>query len=182
MGAIESLIGTMRRAWFHVAKGQTMSEETFVTVATEVEAIVNGRPLTLTSDDPSDPCPLTPSHLLTLKGISTLAPGIFDSKDVFHRRWKQTQFIVDEFWKRFQVEYVSTLHQRTKWLRPSRDLKVGDFVLIVNQHQPRGSWQVGIVSQTFDGIDGHVRTVELKTTGGQIKRSIGKLVLLEAVN
>ena len=81
MGVVESLIGVVRRAWFHIGSGQVMNDEGFLTAITEVEAIVNGRPLTLTSDDPSDPQPLTPSHFLLLRGVPTLAPGVFDIRD-----------------------------------------------------------------------------------------------------
>jgi len=89
--------------------------------------------------------------------------------------------VIDEFWKRFQVEYVATLHRRTKWWRPRRNLIVGDYVLVVDQHQPRGVWEVGIVDQTIVGDDGYVRTVQVKTSKGKyLTRSIGKLVLLEA--
>jgi len=181
MGAVESLIGVVRRAWFHVARDQTTTEEGLATVAAEVEAIVNNRPLTLTSDDPKDPEPLTPSHILLLRGGRHTAPGVFDEKDLFRRRWRQAQFIADQFWRRFRHEYVSSLHQRTKWLRPKRNLKVGDLVMVVDSSEPRGSWLTGIILEALVGPDGNVRTCRVRLARGtEVLRSIGKLVLLEA--
>jgi len=183
MGAVESLIGVLRRAWFQIGKGQRMTDESFLTVAAEIESIINSRPLTLVSDDPADPRPLTPFDFLLMSGESAAAPGFFDEADAFRRRWKQTQFVTQQFWRRFQIEYFATLHRRTKWLRPRRDLALGDFVMIVDSQLPRGQWLVGVVSQVKTGSDGHVRTCEIRTSAkANVWRSISKVVLLEAVN
>ena len=56
-------------------------------------------PLTMSSDDPLDQQPLTPSQLLTLKGSNTLGSRVTDVPNTFRRaRWKQTQVMVDQFW------------------------------------------------------------------------------------
>lgn len=44
---------------------------------TEVEGIINGRPLTSTSTDPTDDNPITPNHLLLLKQEPVLPPRYF---------------------------------------------------------------------------------------------------------
>ena len=46
-----------------------MDEEVLATVLTEVEAILNSRPLCAASDDPDDQEPLTPNHLLLQKAV-----------------------------------------------------------------------------------------------------------------
>ena len=48
-------------------KEQLLDDEGLNTLMCEVEAIVNGRPLTKLSDDPRDLEPLTPNHLLLLR-------------------------------------------------------------------------------------------------------------------
>lgn len=52
----------------------------------EVEAIVNGRPITKSSDDPLDAEALTPDHLLLLRPGSKLPPGVFVKEDSYSRR------------------------------------------------------------------------------------------------
>ena len=42
------------------------------TIVVEVEALLNDRPLTYVSHDPEDPEPLTPSHLLSGRRITSL--------------------------------------------------------------------------------------------------------------
>jgi len=40
------------------------------------------------------------------------------------------------------------------------------------------SWRLAIISETFPGSDGHVTVVTVKTSSGQFKRPIHKLVAL----
>ena len=79
--------------------GQRLDDESFHTLMCEVEAIVNSRPLTVTSDDPSDAIPLSPNQLLTLKTSVVLPPpGNFQRNDVYmRRRWRRVQHLCNVF-------------------------------------------------------------------------------------
>ena len=138
-------------------------------------------PLTMSSDDPLDQQPLTPFQLLTLKGSNMLESRVTDVPNTFRRaRWKQTQVMVDQFWTRFEIECVSTLNQRTEWLRPRKDLKVSDFVVVVG-HQPRSSWVTEVISEVTNGDDSYIRTCQIRTRSESfVWRSIGKVMLLGA--
>jgi hypothetical protein len=39
-------------------------------------------------------------------------------------------------------------------------------------------WRLAIISETFPGLDGHLRVVTVKTSSGQFKQPIHKLVVL----
>ena len=53
-------------------KEQVVCDEVLATVMSEATNILNSRPLTRNSDDPSDEQPITPNHLLKLRPCPTL--------------------------------------------------------------------------------------------------------------
>jgi len=72
--------------------GHLLDDELFRTLMTEVEAVVNERPLTVDNlSDPLSPYPLTPNQLLTMKSKVVLPPaGVFEKPDLYcHRRWRR---------------------------------------------------------------------------------------------
>ena len=154
--------------------------ETLRTVFAEVVTILNSRPLTPSSDDPSDPEPLTPNHLLLQQENLALPPGLFVREDLYRRKqWRRAQFLADCFWKRWLREYVPALQQRQKWVREKGNLKVNDLVMLVDENSPRGRWLLGRVMKIFPGHDQRVRVGEVKTKNSTLVRPISKLVLLE---
>ena len=144
------------------------------------ESVVNSRPLTKISDDPRDPQPLTPNHLLLLKPGPGLPPGVFVQQDVLRRQWRQAQYLADVFWRRWLLEYLPELQQHQKWILPRRDLQIGDLVLVRYENTPRYRWPLGLVTETYPGSDGRVRSVQVKTQTGLYVRPITKICLLEA--
>ena len=71
------------------------------TLLCEVEAVVNGRPLTPASDDPTDLDVLTPSHFLTpMRSSATLPPTTSSKHDEHGDRWRYVQHLADKFWAR----------------------------------------------------------------------------------
>ena len=110
------------------------------TLLCEVEAIINFRPISKACNDPLDLEPLTPNHLLLLKGKATLPPGLFSLEDCYaKRRWRQVQYMADLFWKRWTREYLPELQERQKWTKKRRNFVAGDIVLIIDDTAPRNS-------------------------------------------
>ena len=180
-GVWERLIRSTRVALRAILGNSLVDEEVMATVLTEVESILNSRPLCSASDDPNDFAPLTPNHLLLQRAVHTLPPGSFVKEDIFSRRkWKQTQILADHFWKRWLKEYIPSLQERQKWYRPHRNAEVGDLVLLVDECLPRGQWRMGRIVKLFPSRDGLIRTVEVKTGAlTSFVRPVQKLCLLE---
>ncbi|XP_060584000.1 uncharacterized protein LOC132740165 [Ruditapes philippinarum] len=142
MGGIwERMIRSTRAILRSLVKEQLLTDEQLLTVVTEVEKILNDRPITRVSDDPKDLPALTPSMILLLKSNTCIPGGIFRKEDTYaKRRWRQAQYLADIFWKRWIREYIPTLQSRQKWLRPQRDIREGDIVLVAQENIPRGQW------------------------------------------
>ena len=158
----------------------TVGDKRLSTLFCEVESIVDGRPLTVLSRDPNDETPLTPNHLLLLRGGPHLLPGRFDQSDIYGRRWRHVQFLSDQFWRGWVREYLPTLQLCQTWLHPQRNLQNGDVVLIMDENTPQKNWPMGRIIQTFLGVDGLVRAARVKTSWTILTRPITKLCPLES--
>ena len=72
-GVWERMIRTIRKVLVALLQGNSrMTDDVLHTIFSEVECIVNSRPLTKCSDDINDDAPLTQNHLLLLRGNSSL--------------------------------------------------------------------------------------------------------------
>ena len=90
-GAVyERQIRSFRKIFNGVAREHVLTDEVLATLACEVEAILNSRPLTTVSNDASDLEPLTPNYLLLLKALNSLPPGVFQKGDLHSQKlWRQ---------------------------------------------------------------------------------------------
>lgn len=180
-GVWERQIRTIRQVFSALLKEQILDGESLCTLMCEVEAIINGRPLTPMSGDISDLSPITPNHILQLRAGSTCPPGVFSSEDHYIRKkWKQVQYLADVFWKRWKKEYVSTLQVRQKWNEKKRNMSVNDLVLVVDDNAPRNHWLLGRIIEVFVDKYGVVRSCNVKTSNSVLHRPIGKLCLIKS--
>jgi hypothetical protein len=181
-GVWERCIRTVRKILNALLREQTIDDEGLATLMCEVESIMNGRPLTTISNDPRDLNPLTPNHLLLLRSGPTLPPGVFNKHDLYSKkRWRQIQYMADQFWKRWIREYLPLLQSRQKWNQPQRNFEAGDIIMVVYENCPRNSWPLGKIVEVTTGRDGYVRRVKVLTRGTLIERPVDKCVLLEGV-
>jgi transposase InsO family protein len=179
-GVWERLIRSVRKVLYSVLHEQTihLNDEGLATLLCEVESILNGRPLTPTSDDPNDLSALTPNHLLLLRSGETCPPGTFSQTDNYvRRRWRQIQYLADIFWKRWTKEYLPLLQSRQTWLKEKRNVKEGDLVLLV-ENGPRNYWNLGRVLEVQKDKHDIVRVVKVKTVSNILTRPITKLCLV----
>ena len=180
-GVWERMVRSVKRVLNVIAGGSVMTDESLSTLLTEVERIVNSRPITAVSSDPRDLEALTPHHLLTGRTDATLPLGKFIHADGYRKSWRLVGLKADQFWSRWVKEYLPLLQHREKWLVPKRNLRVGDLVLIAGESMTRGQWPKGLIEETFAGKDGLVRSARVRTaTSPALIRDVRKLHLLEA--
>jgi Family of unknown function (DUF5641) len=176
-GAWERMIGTVIRALLTVMAHQRMNDEILLTVFAEVESIINNRPLTHVSDDHNDPMSITPKHFLIGSPNLISSPDVFGTDDCnWRRRWIVAQCLIDQFWKRWLKGYVPTLINRSKWCKTERNLAVGDLAVIDDPALPRNFWPLGVVEKVLPGRDGVVRTVDVRTAKGVLRRPAVKVL------
>lgn len=150
--------------------------EELYTFLTQVEAILNSRPLCQNSDNDLDP--LTPAHFFLGEPYSTVPEPSLDLPTNRLSSWKAIQAKVQGYWKRWSMEYLTSLQNRPKWQQAQRDLQLNDLVLVKDPNLPPGKWVMGRVINIHPGKDGRVRVVTLKTAIGNFIRPIHKLAAL----
>ena len=181
MGGIwERLIRTVRKVFAGVFNAKhRMSDEVLETIFCEIEYIINSRPITKLSEDPNDGVPLCPNQLLLNKSNQFNPPCVTNPSDVYRSRWKFVQFIADQFWKKWILQYLPELQRRSKWQDPKRNFAVGDLVLLKDENTPRYLWPLGLVVEVYKSDDDLVRSIKVKTKSSQFVRPVTKAVFLE---
>ncbi|XP_054279797.1 uncharacterized protein LOC128997957 [Macrosteles quadrilineatus] len=72
-------------------------------------------------------------------------------------------------------------HHLRRWTRKSKNLEVGDLVL-VHMDSPPLSWPLARITAVHPGADGVVRVIDLKTSSGNLRRSAHKVFPLPTVD
>ncbi|XP_046466690.1 uncharacterized protein [Neodiprion pinetum] len=136
-GIWEAVVKSFKRHFLRVVGTETLTFEQLTTLATEIEGILNSRPLTPLSSDINDLLPLTPAHFLIGDTMTSLPQQ--DSSDIPPNRlsiWKNIQRIRQSFWDRWHKEYLSELNAHYRWTTGCHAIKEGSFVLIRDDNLP----------------------------------------------
>lgn len=154
--------------------------EELTTVLAQIEACLNSRPLvSINSPDDDGIEVLTPGHFLIGHPLCALPDPSFSFRPIsLLRRWHLCQNLVRHFWQRWSSEYLSSLNKINKWHDPSRNLTVGDVVILKEDGMIPTRWPLARVAEVHPGNDGLVRVATVKTAKGTYKRPITKIALL----
>ena len=158
--------------------------EEMLTLLKQIEGCLNSRPISPMSSDSRHPNPLTPGHFL-IGGPITAIPDKNVSETASNRltRYEEIQKTLQCFWKRWRLEYLNNLQQRTKKSATKEtNSMVGQLCIIKDDNSPPLMWITGRVIEVNPGTDGRVRVATLRTNKGDVKRSISKLCLLPFEN
>ncbi|XP_076660119.1 uncharacterized protein LOC143363406 [Halictus rubicundus] len=178
-GLWEAAVKSFKHHLKRVVGEELFTLEQFNTFVTEIEAILNSRPLTPLSSDPNDPSALTPGHLLIGSALTSL-PEVDFTETSTNRlsKWQHIQKVKQDFWIRWSKEYIHHLNVRAKWTRGEHSIQVGTIVVLKDDHLPPMSWSLGRVEEIHPGRDGITRAVSVKTINGIYKRNVKQIAPL----
>ena len=192
------MIGLTKRCLRKVIGRAKFTHDELVTAVTEIESILNSRPISyiMSSGDLEEP--LTPSHLIVGRRLLNLPDNICYSSTtdeftvntspfLLNKRMRYLHSTIDHFWTRWRDEYLLNLregHYDNKGKSRSRTIKVGDIVVIHSDDCARGFWRLGKVKEVIPGRDGEVRggVVQVLSGGKRVslmRRPVQRLIPLE---
>ena len=174
-GIWKTIIQTAKRTLLIILGSQKLKAETFQTIVTETEDIVNSRPISYVSSDNNSEKALITNHFILRWPHLALAPLTAKWKTFRKKDFNYTQTLFDHFWKRLRRECTSDLISRAKWREQSKKLKVGDLVRILNEFSPTGIWPFGRITKCHYGADGIPRLFEIHTATGTLTRPAVRL-------
>lgn len=151
----------------------TLTYEEFSTLLSEIEAVLNSRPLCPMTEDPEDLQPLTPGHFLIGSPLAVVPePSLNHEKISRLSRYQLLKVMLDGFWKRWSAEYIQNLQKFDKWDKRVANVKIGTMVLIIDERYPPSKWHLGRVTEVHLGDDG---LATVKTATSSYTRPIVKL-------
>lgn len=176
-GLWEAAVKSMKTHLRKVASNVKFTFEEFSTLLVRIESILNSRPLSPISEDPTTLVPLTPGHLLR-GGALIATPEEYSDNLSLINRWQRLKALQIHFAKRWKNEYICELQRRYKWKVVQQNLKPDDFVIVKEDNIPPHEWCLGRVVNVFKSKDSHVRAAEIRTQNGILTRPLVKLCIL----
>ena len=189
-GSSERLIGLTKVALRKVLGRASIRLPELQTIVTEIEAILNDRPLTFISSNIDDEQPLTPSHLLYGRRITALPhplteedewsdPTYNEDSSLVQHLAKVRADLIHHFWNRWRREYLTSLREFHKTTGKNEvAVKVGNVVQVQDETK-RINWRLAIIESLITGKDGLVRAANIRTSTGCTNRPIAKLYPLK---
>ena len=168
-GLWEAAVNSMKFFMKRVSGTTTLNYEEFNTLLCRIEGILNSRPLHPISAAPEDNAALTACHFIAQRGFRNC---VLDSAEpavsAITKQWLQVRQLQQQFWTRFHREYLHHLQKRYKWKYPTRNLAIGDLVLLQDASLTPADWSMGRVIERYPDAKGEVRRVDVKTTKREV--------------
>ena len=193
-GHFERMVRSVKRCLRKVLGNAKVSYDELNTILSEVECILNNRPLTYLYDELGGEV-LTPSHFITGRRLTMLSTGIeyrsqFDEEDnqsSLCKRFLHLTRLLNHFWSRWKKEYLLDLRESHRMNKNTpADIKTGDIVVVQDDNLKRGQWKIAVVKEVIKGKDGHIRGAKVCKAGRgkyePLNRPIQKLYPLVSVN
>ena len=195
-GKAERRIGIVKKLIYHSVGDSTLTPLELQTALFNIANICNERPLGLSKPREDGSYTLiTPNQLLMGRSLNSFPDdsGLAQSLPM-KARYRLVNHVTNMFWQRW-CSYVSpSLVIRQKWHEKSRNLCVGDLVMICEDSKVKSKYKMGVVDVVKESDDGYVRSATVRycniqsnpcgedvVTNIHVTRSIQRLVLIMPV-
>ncbi|XP_063975044.1 uncharacterized protein LOC135161426 [Diachasmimorpha longicaudata] len=176
-GKWEAAVKSVKYHLARTVRDTALTFEELSTLLSQIEAVLNSRPLQPLSEDPDDVSCLTPGHFLIGEAPIALPEPSLEHLNVGRlSRWQLIQQRLQFFWKQWSTGYLQQLQSISKWHHPSNEIKVGSLVLLYDERFPPAKWPLARVTALHPGRDGLSRVVTIRTASTTLTRPISKLV------
>ena len=180
-GITEAMVKCCKQSLRKVLHGALLTSEEMRTIFSEVEALVNSRPISALKDEALTP--ITPAELLIGRPLRAL-PDYDDKMENINypEMWQRRKMLLQHFWNRWSRDYLSELSPTKKWRqKDERALNVGDVVLLRDPDCIKNSWRIARIMETYHNEKGDVTSAKIKLPGGRpLVRHLRHLAVLEA--
>ena len=143
---------SVRRMKHHLRRAmvkQILTHDEFNTLLTQIEAILNLRPLTELSTDPNVFLPLTPGHSLIGRALNEFTfERNSDAKVTLNVCFKLLENLNAAFWKSCSQDYLVYLQVRKKWPNKGEKFKENELVLIAEDNIKHLLCEMGRIIKT----------------------------------
>ena len=155
-----------------------LTSEAIATLLTQIEGLLNSRPLEPLSEDPEDVNALTPGRFIIDKAINSLPePSLLKINESRLSWWQLIQRITQQFSQLWSTQYLQRPQSISKWHHPSHEIKLDSMVLLTDERSPPSKGPLARVTQLHPGTDNLTRVITLKTATTQLTRLITKLAM-----
>lgn len=190
-GFYERLVRSVKDPIRKILGKALLTFEELTTILSEIEAIINERPLSFVSDVFGEPSPLTPNHFLRfgkedLELPISLLELELESKNSFKNSLAKRKIyqvrLLKQLWVRWKNQYLLNLRNANHLKTPQvhENLKVGDVVLLEGSEKSKMLWDLAVIKEIIKGRDGNVRAAIIKTAkANNLRRPIQLLYPLE---
>ena len=154
-------------------------------ILSEIEIIINSRPLNTLYDDEMYEV-MTPNHLLFGRKLYQENPNWESNLDIFEpdlpKRIEYVESLIEHFWKGWRFECY-LLREFQKSFKPKNQLfpAKNDLELLYEEKQPRQKWLLGKIVDLIPSQDGQIRgaRVLLGKSRNTVDRPVNRLYPLE---
>ena len=188
-GKAERRIGVVKRL-LKVSLGDTcLSPLEFQTTLMEIANICNERPIGLSKPRADGSYSVITPNQLLLGRSSNILPDDTDlcSDLPVAARYRLVNHVTTVFWQKWCSEVAPRSIFRQKWHVQTRNLCVGDLVMICESTQIKAKYKLGLIETVNTSADGCVRSATIKYTNisgdgrvsyVRVQRSVQRLVLI----
>lgn len=134
-GLWEAAVKSFKYHLKRIAGAQKFNLEEFSTIMARIEGVLNSRPISALSEDLADFTALTPGHFLSGAPIMAFPEPAIQNMSLVNR-WEKLKALHHQFALRWKEDYLKSLHKRYKWKNQSKNLEVGDLVVVMDDLQP----------------------------------------------